>query len=217
MKERRRCCYAHIDLDMRKVIESTLDEGKAISAIAKRLEVDPTSVSREIKRNRRCEGISTYKTKNRNDCAHYRDCKMSDLCGNGCRIRYCKCCKADCVDICADYEKLACKRLARAPHVCNGCGDINRCALERYRCSANAAEMLSASRAREPREGLSCTSEELAEICCHANSTVRKGCGNATPFALAKAVFPQRLFDELGLEETDPEHVIGVPGVLYGG
>lgn len=58
---------------------------------------------------------------------------------------------------------------------------------------------------------------ELADICSHVNSTIRKGCGNATPFAMAKLVFPQALFDELGLREIPPQNVIGAPGILYRG
>ena len=61
------------------------------------------------------------------------------------------------------------------------------------------------------------TPYELAEISSHVNSSIRKGCGNATPFALAKLVFPQELFDNLGLREIPPQDVIGVPGVLYRG
>lgn len=437
MDERNRSHYKHIDFDMRKSIEALLDDGRSVSAIAKRLDIAQTSVSREIRRNRRCEGLSTYKVRARNDCECFRDCKVCDLCGNGCRIRYCKSCRTDCTEICAEYRKLACSKLTQAPYVCNSCGEFNRCPLERFRYSANAAEVMASSRARESREGLSCSYAELAdmsriikeglalgqsvhhmfetrdmpvsertfyryvqdedidvislelakkvkykkrkkdkvyhpsgfykhrqysdwlalapdarqsttqldtvigkrsdrkcilsvhrpdlhfqiyillkrktshavvsaldwleiccggpdafkevfgillmdrgsefddiigmerawhrdggkrascyftdpsrpdqkgaceknhvelrkiipkgtsldgldpvslaEICCHVNSTVRKGCGNATPFALAKAVFPQRLFDELGLEEIDPEHVIGAPGIIYGG
>ena len=58
---------------------------------------------------------------------------------------------------------------------------------------------------------------EPSEICSHVNSTVRKGCGNATPFALARMVFPQELFDNLGLREVPPQDVIGVPNILYRG
>ena len=61
------------------------------------------------------------------------------------------------------------------------------------------------------------TPYELAEICSHVNSTIRKGCGNATPFALARLVFPQSLFDDLGLREIPPQDVISAPGILYRG
>lgn len=56
---------------------------------------------------------------------------------------------------------------------------------------------------------------KLADICSHANPTIRKGCGNAAPLAMAKLVLPQALFDELGLREIPPQNVIGTPGILY--
>lgn len=59
------------------------------------------------------------------------------------------------------------------------------------------------------------TPYELAEICSHVNSAIRKGRGNATPFALAKMVFPQELFDNLGLREVPPQDVIGAPNILH--
>ncbi len=61
------------------------------------------------------------------------------------------------------------------------------------------------------------TPYELAEICSHVNSTIRKGCGNATPFDLAKMVLPQELFDNLGLREIPSQDVIGAPNILYRG
>lgn len=55
----------------------------------------------------------------------------------------------------------------------------------------------------------------LADICSHVNSSVRRGCGNASPIMLAKLVFPRFLLDNLGLREIPPQDVIGAPGILY--
>ena len=55
----------------------------------------------------------------------------------------------------------------------------------------------------------------LAEICSHVNSSVRKGCGNASPFALAQLVLPAYLLENLGLQPIPPKEVIGAPNILY--
>lgn len=55
----------------------------------------------------------------------------------------------------------------------------------------------------------------LTEICCHVNSTVRKGCGDVSPMELAQLVFPKEMMDNLGLDLIPPREVISAPGILY--
>lgn len=59
------------------------------------------------------------------------------------------------------------------------------------------------------------TPHEPTEICSRANSTVRRGCGNATPFAPTKTAFPQEPFDDPGLREAPPQDAIGAPNIPY--
>lgn len=55
----------------------------------------------------------------------------------------------------------------------------------------------------------------LTEICCHVNSSVRKGCGDVSPMQLAQLVFPKEMMDNLGLELIPPRDVVSAPGILY--
>jgi IS30 family transposase len=55
----------------------------------------------------------------------------------------------------------------------------------------------------------------LALICSHVNSSIRKGCGNATPFQLAALCVPPGLLDKLGLQLIPPQEVIAAPNILY--
>jgi len=55
----------------------------------------------------------------------------------------------------------------------------------------------------------------LAEICSHVNSSVRKGCGDASPMQIAQLVMPPGVFENLGLRLIPPKDVIGAPGILY--
>ena len=55
----------------------------------------------------------------------------------------------------------------------------------------------------------------LSTICSHVNSTIRKGCGNASPFLLASMCLPNELFEKLGLRLIPPKDVIAAPQILY--
>jgi IS30 family transposase len=55
----------------------------------------------------------------------------------------------------------------------------------------------------------------LARICSHVNSSIRKGCGNASPLQLAALCAPPGLLDKLGLQLIPPQEVIAAPNILY--
>jgi len=55
----------------------------------------------------------------------------------------------------------------------------------------------------------------LSNICSHVNSTIRKGCGNATPFNLASMCIPSKIMEKLGLRLIPPPDVIAAPQILY--
>ena len=55
----------------------------------------------------------------------------------------------------------------------------------------------------------------LSYICSHVNSSIRKGCGNATPFEMADLCAPDGLLEKLGLQLIPPYEVIAAPNILY--
>ena len=55
----------------------------------------------------------------------------------------------------------------------------------------------------------------LADICSHVNSSMRKGCGNASPFALAQPALPAYLLENPGLRPIPPKEVVGAPNIPY--
>ena len=55
----------------------------------------------------------------------------------------------------------------------------------------------------------------LADICSHVNSSIRKGCGNASPLQIAMLCMPQSLFENLGLILVPPKDVVCAPNLLY--
>lgn len=129
--------------------------------MSRELGIDATSVSRELKRNRRCNGRSTSPSC-RNDCAKRKTCKKRGACDPECRKR-CSSCGLLCHEgKCPDYEREWCKRTHKAPWVCNGCAKRPACPLERWTYSAKAAQVKADSRLVESREGLDMTGREMA-------------------------------------------------------
>jgi IS30 family transposase len=167
----------HLNIDQRKMIERYLYERKSFSFIAEDLGVCPSTVYREVKRNRRCEGVSHAAGADRNDCEHLKGCKIRGACGlitfdGHCDLRYCRCCnKTKCIEYCQEYKKRTCKTVLRAPFVCNGCDRFNRCTIDRFIYSAQNAQSNADWRNSEARRGIDMTKDEVKYLI----DTVRAG------------------------------------------
>ena len=163
--------YRHIKIEQRRVIESALNERDSMAEIARRIGFEVSSVRREILRNRRDDGFSTSKNKEKNSCSYLRTCKVRSLCGDGCEKRLCRACHLPCQQMCDDYRPRTCKTVEKAPFVCNACGRYATCSLQRFKYSAESADALARRRSRESREGVDLTEEEMATLV----GTVREG------------------------------------------
>ena len=145
----------HLTLNDRIYIENELAKGTTFKDIAAFLCKDPTTISKEVRSHR----ISDWYHKGtfynaKNFCIHRYHCKKTNACGKIllCGIKCTSC--PTCNQICKDFEKERCKRLDKAPYVCNGCSKkINHCTIaHKYRYDARFAErkyreLLSDSRA----------------------------------------------------------------------
>lgn len=154
--------HGHLTLSDRIYIEQGLERGLSFKDIAVFIQKDPTTVSKEIRRHR------IEKAQNRSTalCIHRDECTRIGMCGDRfCRKKLCgKCTQRNCHSHCGDYQAAACRRLLRAPYVCNGCG-IRSCRQNtKYYYRAQHAdqqyrEVLSAS-----RSGINKTPLELDEM-----------------------------------------------------
>lgn len=166
--------YVHLTLEMRVSIENYVIEGRTLAYMSRELGVDATSISRELKRNRRCDGRSGNPSC-RNDCAKRRTCKLRRICDPGCN-RKCSSCARMCREgKCPEYEEEWCKRTHRAPFVCNGCAKRSSCPLERWTYSAKAAQAKADSRLVESREGLDMTGREMAFLAAEVKAGLALG------------------------------------------
>jgi len=154
--------YRHLTFDDRCEIQRLLNPGATMSEIARSLGVNVSSITREIRRNRRDDGYRRCPvTPMLRLCTRIRTCEVKGLC-TGCSNRRCASCRrVRCTNICARYEKDICKRNTAAPFCCNGCPSVNGCHKHRYHYDAKSAQRLADSRLVESRSGIDTTSEQF--------------------------------------------------------
>lgn len=133
----------HLTLEDRIYIEEKLNEGVSFKDIARFLCKDPTTISKEVKKHRLSDWFhkgTFYNAKN--FCVHRYHCRKTNACNKIvlCGVKCASC--PTCNQTCKDFEKERCKRLDRAPYVCNGCDQkISRCTIaQKYNYNARFAE-----------------------------------------------------------------------------
>lgn len=178
MPERPGC---HLDYDDRCVIEEGIEAGLSASAIARRLEVSPSTVTREVKANRHGRPSRAKAVRPARKCANYDGCRrFRDVCGScsqegrrgACRL----CGLASCPDLCPDFAPRVCPLLDRWPYLCR-CDKATRarCDLPKFRYDARKAQESSEGRLVHSRTGISISEEELASMLDAVAPLIRNG------------------------------------------
>lgn len=167
--------YRHINLSDRRTIEHGLNEALPLAEIARRTGFEVSSIRREILRNRRDDGVSTSRHKDKNQCAYLKSCTVRGLCESGCTKRLCRVCQYPCQTICQEFRVRTCRTTEKAPFVCNACGRYAHCTATRYKYSAETADALSRKRATESREGADLTEDEMALLVECVREGILKG------------------------------------------
>ncbi len=152
----------HLTQENRIYIEDALNESYSLTDIAKFLGKDPTTISKEVKRNRVSFGkvghTGRISCKKRTACTHKQIC--SETCNRLCK----KCTTQNCYRICSEYAPKTCTKLLRFPHVCNGCTRKAGCKSQKYRYRAKVAHTNYTESLKSSREGIALASEELIEL-----------------------------------------------------
>lgn len=162
---------SHFNYDDRCAIEEGVRDGLSASAIARRLDVSPSSVTREVKSNRWAREPKRRSVRQARKCGAYNDCrKKRSVCAQ-CLLaetkrHSCKLCPAVvCCDLCPDFVPRECPAVTRWPYVC-ACAQSKKsaCDLPKFRYDARRAQEMADARRSESREGVSITEEELARM-----------------------------------------------------
>lgn len=164
----------HLDETDRRVIQDGIYDGLSAREIARRLRVDPSTVVREVRRNRTETVPNRKRMTPKMRCARYDECgRESDACERCARRDAgrddtipCKLCVIrKCYLECSDCELRTCLDTQRWPYVCT-CPKQRRgsCALPKYDYSAAAADAEAARRAGCGARGPALTQVQIDEM-----------------------------------------------------
>ena len=133
----------HLSLEDRKMIEEGIEKGLRKFEIAKSINKSPSTITKEIKKNRKLKPRNLYNTTDK--CIHLKDCKV-------------------CISRCKDYEEQPCFRRDRFVGACNNCPNIKKCKLDKYFYKAKIANENYLYTLKDSREGVNLTYPELNNI-----------------------------------------------------
>ena len=157
----------HLTLVDRMYIESSLNDNLYFKEIAKYLCKDPTTISKEVRKHRIPNTFHKGSFVSRhNFCTKRFTCKRINVCDKIiiCDTKCASCLK--CNQVCNGFVKERCKRLDRAPYVCNGCDKpLHRCSIAaKYHYNSKAAHRRYSDQLSSAREGINMTTRELHQL-----------------------------------------------------
>ena len=159
--------HTHLTLEDRLYIEDALDRNLSFREISKYLCKDPTTISKEVFNNRITDTYHKGSFNNPNNfCIHRFNCKKMNACNKIIICdSYCRSC-FKCNSVCSRFERESCKKIQKAPFVCNGCDKPrHRCSIQtKYSYNAKAADRMYRERLKSSREGINYTEKELHEL-----------------------------------------------------
>ena len=173
-KEEKHMKQKHMTKEMRERIEKGIREGESLKEIAKAIDKDPTTISKEVLKHR---SDATPKTTFMNSqpcfkCINYKGCNLMKICDlRGCNKECKTCIRIDVTTKCSHFAKNICQRLKRFPYVCNGCKRRNICRLQKYEYIPISAYRQYEKTLHESRQGLNLTNDEFKLI----DETFEKG------------------------------------------
>lgn len=142
-------------------------QGKEITQlkqIGQIMKKDPTTISKEVKRNRIYVPYKTsFDSLNNKVCASFKTCNKKQLCkycGKYNKV-LCKSC-IKCIEACPDYDEYVCPKLTKFPWVCDGCEELKkRCPYNKYRYYPIESHKVYLNTLKECREGIILSEEEF--------------------------------------------------------
>lgn len=150
----------HLTYDERLQIQKALTLKCSFIEIASKVGKDRTTISREVRAYAKYVG-KPARSKCKFKCIFEDQMKCP---APGCTKRVCSIACSRCAQYCDRYEPQTCKKLTRAPYVCNGCDDRGHCSLMKKMYEADYAQLQYKNTLRDSRVGISLTDEEMSFI-----------------------------------------------------
>jgi len=160
----------HLTLSDRMTIEHCLCFHWNLKQIAAKLSKDPTTISKEIRRNRMPSGKATAVP-----CTYKRGCEITNLCSSGCNRLCARCRQKNCTRSCDRFEPKPCAKLKKYPYVCNGCSGRPGCFYAGFRYKAKVADANYRETLVTSRQGIDFTAAELQALDQLISPFIKKG------------------------------------------
>ena len=171
--KKRNKSYNHLTLEDRNIIEEELNQGSNFKEIANILNKDPSTISKEIRRNFTTVKPSTFNN-SFNKCEHKRSCKLKNVCGKDCDV-FCKTCNK-CNELCYNFKhEQVCSKLNRPPYVCNGCLKRKNCRKDKFVYKSKEADIIYHELLISSRQGINKTEKQLNELSSTVVPLIKKG------------------------------------------
>ena len=166
----------HLTFDQRLSIEAALKEDKSFHDIARALDKDPSTISKEIRKRRICQRTGSAR-RNYNSCSYRFQCDRTRVCSVCHSVqKYKKCSRCSmCNRFCRDFRKAVCPRLEKPPYVCNGCRKKPDCTLEKYYYDAKSAHEGYNKLLIESRTGIPLSEAEVRHLDGLVSPLIRQG------------------------------------------
>lgn len=166
----------HLSLADRALIERFIAQDFTFTAMAKRLERSPSTISREVKLHR---VFADHFQDGARECTEFHSCLRRNLCPDetpySCFSR-CKLCREyDCRSICTSYVPSHCALLDKPPYVCTGCSKQKTCKRNHSYYTAHRAHSEYLKVLRGCRRGIHATPEDLIDISELISPLILKG------------------------------------------
>lgn len=176
MKTKSKGNQKHLTLSQRIEIEAGLLSGESFASIAKKVNKDPSTISKEIRRHSKIK-----ERKNKEfapiPCSNRKGCKIKYLCDDECESLCTNCTRKGirCIDVCHHYEPKVCLKLSKPPYVCNPCGKRSNCLMEMKIYSSKYADDCYKEVLISSREGINQTPTSIMQMDTLISPLIQKG------------------------------------------
>lgn len=153
----------HLTFTDRMFIEQELFQGSNFTEIGTALAKDPSTISKEVKRNK--DSFAQQRFRNPcYACMGMKECRIRGMCRDckrACRMCYQK----DATKICSYFIPYKeCEAPLKPPYVCNSCKKFKNCSAPKAYYSARSAQKKYEKTLSDSRKGINLTEEELQDI-----------------------------------------------------
>lgn len=166
---------SHLSIEERNTINNMLIQNSSLSAIAKALDRDISTIRHEIIKHRQS---SKWVSPGRvfNNCELRIHCQYRGFCQKCHKVSTDKPCGkcSSCNSMCDHYVASTCTRRDKKPYCCNGCPSLHKCTLLKYLYKPDVAQSEYKYTLSDSRQGFNISMDEVRQMEPVIENLIRK-------------------------------------------